>query len=83
MKVDVVNLQYYYNIMAQKEVRSKIVRARSEIIATGQFSDYIHRFGDFSYQKQSSFNSSYISGLISDEMEKLTKEMKEKTAKIC
>ena len=42
------------------KVRFRIVRARSEILATGQFSDDTHRFGDFIYQKQCSFNSSYI-----------------------
>ena len=31
--------------------------AKSEILATGQFTEYTHRFGDFIYQMQ------YISGL--------------------
>ena len=47
------------------KLRSRIVRARSEILAT-QCLDYNHRFGDFIYQKQCSFNSSYKSGLVSE-----------------
>ena len=65
------------------KVRTKIVRARREILSTGQFTDCPHRFGDFTYQKQCSFNSSYISGLVSEQSVSLTKEIKEKAAKVC
>ena len=82
MKVDDVNLQYYYRMMAKQKdkglaeggfvecifelwrVRSRIVKARSEIISTGQFSEYTHRFDDFILQMQTSFNSNYIFGLV-------------------
>ena len=65
------------------ESKAKIVRESSEILSTGQFTEYTHRFGDFIYQKQCAFNSSYISGLVSEESESLMKEMKEKAAKVC
>ena len=65
MKVDDVNLQNYYNVMAEQQengpaergfvdylfklwkLMARIIRAKSEILATGQFSDYMHRFDDF------------------------------------
>ena len=101
MKIDDVNLQHDYKVMAEQKdrspaeggfveclfelwkVRSRIVKARSEMRAMGQFSNYTHRFGDFIFQIQSSFNSSYISGLDLEQSKNLMREMKEKAAKLC
>ena len=73
LKVDGVNLLHSY----------RIIKPRSEILATGQVSDYTQRFGDIIFQVQISFKSSYISRLVSEQSESLKQEMKEKAAKLC
>ena len=86
MKVDDGNMQDYHKAMAEQKdqgpseggfveclVEMWKLRSRSEILATGQFTENTHKFGDFIYQNQVCFNPSYIPGLVADQSKRLNK----------
>ena len=73
-------LGFVDSLFMMHQLRRKIVKFQTEMIAYNSIKQYTHKYGDFIFYKSMNFRSSYLENLAKERNEALNTEAKTKAA---